>query len=85
MQICVEMHANWRVQFLAALPVMSRSAPLPVAVKILVRLVSPFYVPLPLFRHSTWKKQLTEAQEGEELAYLPFLINWDGELPVDVP
>jgi hypothetical protein len=31
------------------------------------------------------KQQVREAQEGEELAYLPFLINWDGELQVAIP
>jgi len=40
-----------------------------------VQLISPFYVPLPLFGHATWKKQMKEAWEGEGLAYLPFLIN----------
>jgi len=44
-----------------------------------------FYAPLLLLRHSTWKQQLREAQEGEELVYLPFLINWDGELRVAIP
>jgi hypothetical protein len=31
------------------------------------------------------KQQVREAQEGAELAYLPFLINWDGELQVAIP
>jgi hypothetical protein len=52
---------------------------------VLVRLVSLFYAPLPLFRQPTWKQQLREVQEGEELAYLPFLMNWDAELPMAVP
>lgn len=52
---------------------------------VLVRQVSRFYAPLPLLGQPSWKEQLREAQEGKELAYLPFLMNWDGELPVAVP
>ena len=53
--------------------------------KLLVRLVSPFSAPLLVLRRSTRKQQMREAQEGEELAYLPFLTNWDAKLPVAVP
>jgi len=28
---------------------------------------------------------MREAQEGEELAYLPFLTNWDAKLLMAVP
>jgi len=57
----------------------------PVAVKILGQLVSLLHAPLLLLRHSTCKQQQSEAEEGEELVYLPFLINWDGESQVAIP